>query len=135
MKKIIAFFALAASALSAHADAGPLYVSYGDYCNLKEIYINEYGEFYGAEIGCSSILGSPVFGTVDQLSGNAYASTMVSGRTCLHVYRGDFVLRGGCSDGYQYSYNDPIYYRVTSYRPRSAAKAAPGSKELPSIYD
>lgn len=102
---------------------------------MKEVYVNEYNEFYGKEVGCSASIGTPIFGTVDLTSQNGYASTILGNRACLHLYRADNVLNGGCSDGSQYSYQNPIYYRITSYRPRSAAKASPGQKELPSIND
>lgn len=136
MKKIFAFLVLAASALSAHADIGPYYIYYSGFCNIKEIYVNQYGDFYGREIGCSASAGSPIVGGIDPVSGNANASIYASGgRVCFQVYRPDSQLRGGCSDGGQFSYFDPILYIFTDRLTRSSAKAAPGQSELPSIYD
>lgn len=132
MKKLIAAVALMACG-AAQADVGPIYISYPGYCNIKEIYLNPYGDVYGYEKGCSASYGAPFFGTMDGASGNIYVSTP-DGGVCMHVYRADGTLKGGCTNGQAYRYGETIRYFVTSSMPRSLAKSTDKEKdELPSI--
>jgi hypothetical protein len=133
MLKKIATLAVAFCAVgAAHADIGPIYISYPGYCNVKQIYINQYSDVYGREIGCSALVGSPFFGTLDGASGNIYVSTMEGG-VCLTAYRSDGLIKGGCTNGTNYYYNNAIPWVVSTTRP--LPKKLPGSTEpeLPSI--
>ena len=48
----------------AQADSGPFYVYYNDFCNVKEVYVNQEDTVYGLEVGCSDSLGSIVGGSL-----------------------------------------------------------------------
>lgn len=132
LKKIAAFAVALCAGAAAHADIGPIYISYPGYCNVKQIYINQASDVYGREIGCSGSIGSPFFGTLDMTSGNIYVST-VDGGVCLTAYRADGYIKGGCTNGTTYFYGNPIPWVVSTTRPY--AKKVPGSAEpeLPSI--
>lgn len=132
MKKLAIALTLALSGFAAHADVGPIYVSYPGYCNIKELYLNSVGDVYGYERGCSATLNAPMFGTLDVYSNNIYvSSTEPGGLVCLQAYRGDGQLRGGCTNGRQYQYGQPIYYSVSFSLPRMVKD--PNGKELPPI--
>lgn len=130
LKKLAALAVALGAACAAHADVGPIYISYPGYCNVKQIYINPASDVYGREVGCSSAIGSPFFGTLDVASGNIYVST-VDGGVCLTAYRSDGFIKGGCTNGTTYAYGNPIPWVVSAYLPRS--KRLPGEAELPSI--
>lgn len=113
MKMLARLVALGAVALSqsAWADTGPYYVSYPGYCNVKKIYINVLGDFYGSEIGCSVGAGAPLLG-IFTVTGSAVVSTVVNGNPCVTVYATTGTLAGGCSAGGPISYASNSTYTV-----------------------
>lgn len=130
LKKIAALAVALCAAGAAQADVGAFYISYPGYCNVKQIYLNPANDVYGKEIGCSGSLNSPFFGTFDGASGNIYVSTIDAG-VCLTAYRNDGFIKGGCTNGVNYFYGNPIPWVVTTSLPRS--KREPSAPELPSI--
>lgn len=99
----------------AWADVGPLYVSYPGYCNVKQIYMNVYGDIYGAEVGCTTLVGLPLIGTI---TSNGYVSisnaSANNGLACTEIYSPNGTLQGGCSDGFGVQYADRSNYTVRS---------------------
>ncbi len=87
----------------AWADVGPIYVSYPGYCNVKKVYLNGRNDVYGAEIGCASILGQPLVGSI--ASNGVVAVAKANGSfACMETYSPNGTLMGGCSNGGAISY-------------------------------
>lgn len=89
------------------ADAGPFYVSYPGYCNVRKVYVTAINDLYGTEVGCASLLGSPIIGTM-LADGRVTVSAFRLTSVCINVYWPNGALTGGCSDG------GPIIYPATS---------------------
>lgn len=115
MKKFFIALSLAAGFSIAHADTGPYYISYPGYCNVKQIYVNVYGDIYGNEVGCSVVAvpanERPLMGTF--LPGGAVAETHIHANTpCMSVYAINGLVSGGCSNGYIIGYAPRSNYTV-----------------------
>lgn len=91
----------------AWADAGPYYVAYPGFCNVKRVYVNASNDVYGIEIGCSSILGQPLLGSFAP-NGTVFVAKASGNIACIETYSPDGSLRGGCSGG------GPIQYAPVS---------------------
>lgn len=99
--KLIASLALFSGALmsqSAWADAGPYFVSYPGFCNVKRVYIDASTNVYGTEIGCSSSIGAPLVGAFGA-DGTVIVSVVSNGAPCINTYYPNGGLLGGCSNG------------------------------------
>ena len=127
----IAFVLMAFSSQFAHADTGPFYVSYPGYCNIKQVYVNTFGDVYGTEVGCSSIIGAPLVGsfTVD---GRVAVSTVSTSNTpCVTVYNTNGSLVGGCSAGSSVLYFPRGTYTVKEQARAGAQRAFNVGTEMP----
>jgi len=130
MKKFAATVFLTISASGAFADAGPYYVSYPGYCNIKRVYINANGDLYGAEVGCAAIMGQPVIGSIST-TGVVGVARYNGTASCLETYQPTGQLRGGCSDG-----NGIVYAPNSTYTVRSSGPREPDfvvSSEAPDL--
>lgn len=108
----------------AKADSGPYFVSYPGYCNVKQLYVDYYGNLYGREVGCTSSYGEPMAG-VSAYDGVRVARVNWStGNPCIETYWYDGTLSGVCSDGFAIQYEPTYYYGVRS-APASGTVAAP----------
>ena len=96
---------------SAWADAGPYYVSYPGYCNVKRVYINAGNDVYGTEINCSAILGQPLLGSFAS-NGVVFVAEAKGNIACMETYSPNGTLRGGCSNGAPIQYAPVSNYSV-----------------------
>lgn len=126
MKKVLIASLLSLSAASAWADAGPYYVSYPGYCNVKQVYVNAYGDVYGYEIGCTATLGQPLIGSIAPSGIVAVSVQNSQGMACLHSYWPNGTLHGGCSSGYGISYSPDSVYSVSMAAQRANASPSSG---------
>lgn len=119
----------------AWADAGPYYVAYPGYCNVKRVYVNAVNDVYGVEIGCSSILGQPLLGSfasngvvfVARASGNGNVA-------CMETYSPDGSLRGGCTGGGPIQYAPASSFSVRqSGSPEQSQRQYVISTEMPDL--
>ncbi len=131
----LALLGAAALSQSAWADAGPYYVSYPGYCNVKQIYIATNTDIYGYEIGCSAIYGQSLMGafTFNGYVAIARASN-VPNVVCMETYAPNGTLRGGCSNGGPISYAPTsVYSVVQSVNPGPPAPQYIVSSEMPDL--
>lgn len=113
MRNTLLSLLLLAAAQNAAADAGPYYVSYPGYCNVKKIYVNANGDIYGTEVGCASIAGLPLMGSV-AANGTVAVAEMNGTAACLTTYWPNYTLRGGCSTGTGISYGANSTFALTA---------------------
>lgn len=116
-----ALLAVTAVSQSAWADTGPYYVSYPGYCEVKKVYLNTRNDVYGTEIGCTSILGQPLVGSMAG-DGTVSVATSQSGTPCIATYRTNGSLTLGCSAGVGVGYANTSNFvvRQSGSTPKSA---------------
>lgn len=122
LKKIAALAVALCAAGAAHADLGPVYVSYPGYCNVKAIYMNNNGDLYGQEVGCSAFLGAPMVGFVHTNGSYVFAARDITSRACLHTYASSGFIVAGCSGGLGIE-SPPLLPYVISIAPPAAPRA------------
>lgn len=110
---------------NAKADSGPYYVTYPGYCNVKQLYVDIYGNLYGREVGCSASYGEPMVGVSASEGVRVSRVNWSTGHPCIETYWYDGTLSGLCSDGYAIQYEPTYYYGVRSIQAPGTAATLP----------
>lgn len=108
----------------AKADSGPYFVSYPGYCNVKQLYVDYYGNLYGKEVGCSASYGEPMVGVSTADGVRVARVNWSTDYPCMETYWYDGTLSGLCSDGNAIQYEPTYYYGVRAI-PAPGTAAAP----------
>lgn len=131
LKKFAALAVALSAAGAAHADLGPIYVSYPGYCNIKAIYMNTNGDLYGQEVGCSAIVGAPMVGFVHTNGSFVFAARDLTSRACLHTYASSGMIVAGCSNGLGVESPPLLPYVITVAPPHAPRARNAKTVELP----
>lgn len=133
LKKIAALAATLCAAGAAHADLGPVYVSYPGYCNVKAIYMANNGDLYGQEVGCTNGIGAPMVGFVHTNGSFVFSVRDLTNRACMHTYLPTGFILGGCSNGLGVENPAPLAYSISVAPPPVSRNKNSKIIELPSL--
>ena len=120
----------------AWADAGPYYVSYPGFCDVKKVYINARNDVYGTETSCSKFVGNALIGSF-MADGKVVVAYNVNTVPCLFTHSPNGSLTIACSAGGPVAYENNNGYVVRqSFSEKSVESAKvlyTFSTEMPDI--
>jgi hypothetical protein len=94
------------------ADAGPYYVRFPGFCNVKKVYVNTNNDIYGTEVGCSAAMGQAQLGYLGSKGDAILTSPASSGRVCMEFFYTNGTTSMTCSNGTKVEYYADSPYTV-----------------------